>query len=101
MDRRQFLAISALTPAAAMALTKTSAVGAPQRGKHTFGFAPDGSAFLLDGAPFQIRAGEMHPARIPVEYWRHRIRMAKAMGMNTVSLYVMWNYLEERERVFD
>jgi beta-galactosidase len=101
MDRRQFLAISALTPVAAMALTKTSAVAAPQRDKHTFGFAPDGSAFLLDGAPFQIRAGEMHPARIPVEYWQHRIRMAKAMGMNTVSLYVMWNYLEEREGVFD
>ena len=41
------------------------------------------------------------PARIPQQYWRHRIRMAKAMGMNTVSLYVMWNYLEEREGVFD
>ena len=99
MDRRQFLAISALTPVAALALTKTPAVA--QRGTHSFGFAADGSAFLLDGAPFQIRSGEMHPARIPVEYWRHRIRMAKAMGMNTVSLYVMWNYVEERPGVFD
>jgi len=29
----------------------------------------------------------MHPARIPVEYWRHRIQMAKAMGCNTIAAY--------------
>jgi beta-galactosidase GanA len=46
--------------------------------KHKFEFA--GNDFLLDGKPFQIIGGEMHPARIPHEYWRHRIRMAKAMG---------------------
>jgi len=51
--------------------------------------------FLLDGKPFRIISGEMHPARIPREYWRHRIRMAKAMGCNTIAVYVFWNYLEE------
>jgi beta-galactosidase GanA len=50
--------------------------------------------FLLDGKPFRIISGEMHPARIPREYWRHRIRMAKAMGCNTIAVYVFWNYLE-------
>lgn len=110
MDRRRFLVLSALTPAAAMAVTATgsSAFAAADKhpkpakpGRHTFGFSADGSDFLLDGQPFQIRSGEMHPARIPVEYWQHRIRMAKAMGMNTIALYVMWNYLEERPGVFD
>ncbi|MFC0399110.1 glycoside hydrolase family 35 protein [Paraburkholderia rhizosphaerae] len=66
-----------------------------------FSFAADGSQFLLDGQPFQIRSAELHPARIPVDYWTHRIRMAKAMGMNTIALYVMWNYHELREGVFD
>ncbi|MFD9887973.1 beta-galactosidase [Amycolatopsis sp. NPDC059027] len=99
MRRRQFLVLSALTPAA-MALPATTA-GANETARHRFGFASDGSAFLLDGKPFQIRSGELHPARIPVEYWRHRIRMAKAMGMNTIAVYVMWNYVEEREGVFD
>jgi len=66
-----------------------------------FSFAPHGRGFLLDGVPFQIRSGELHPARIPVEYWRHRIQMAKAMGMNTIALYVMWNYHEASEGVFD
>ncbi|TKC92487.1 beta-galactosidase [Trinickia terrae] len=68
---------------------------------HTFSFSEDGSAFLLDGRPFQIRSGELHPARIPFEYWRHRIRMTKAMGMNTIALYVMWNYHETSPGRFD
>ncbi|QGZ59134.1 beta-galactosidase [Paraburkholderia acidiphila] len=68
---------------------------------HTFSFSPDGQHFLLDGEPFQIRSGEMHPARIPREYWLHRIRMAKAMGMNCIALYIMWNYHEPRKGVFD
>jgi beta-galactosidase len=59
-----------------------------------FSFSADGAQFLLDGQPLQIRSAEMHPARIPAQYWTHRIRMAKAMGMNTIALYVMWNYHE-------
>jgi beta-galactosidase len=57
--------------------------------------------FMLDDAPFTIRSGEMHPIRIPREYWRQRIRMAKAMGLNTISLYLMWNALESEPGVFD
>ncbi len=50
--------------------------------------------FLLDGKPFQIMSGEMHFARIPQEYWRDRLKMAKAMGLNTIATYVFWNYHE-------
>ncbi len=50
--------------------------------------------FLMDGKPFRLISGEMHPARIPREYWRHRIRMAKAMGCNAIAVYVFWNYQE-------
>jgi beta-galactosidase GanA len=57
--------------------------------------------FLLDGKPFQIISGEMHPARIPRVYWRQRIRMAKAMGCNTIAAYVFWNYLETSKGHFD
>lgn len=66
---------------------------------HTFEL--EKSEFLLDGKPFQIISGEMHPARIPVEYWRHRIQMAKAMGCNTIAAYVFWNYHETEPGVFD
>jgi beta-galactosidase len=70
-----------------------------QKAKHTFTFS--GPEFLLDEKPFQIISGEMHPARIPAEYWKHRIQMAKAMGCNTISAYIFWNYHESEEGVFD
>lgn len=68
-------------------------------GKHTFTLGT--SDFLLDDQPYQIIAGEMHPARIPAEYWRQRIQMAKAMGCNTISVYIFWNYHESEEGVYD
>ncbi len=67
--------------------------------KHTFALGE--RDFLLDGKPFQIIAGEMHFARIPREYWRQRLRMARAMGLNTISTYVFWNYQEPEEGKFD
>jgi beta-galactosidase len=66
---------------------------------HQFSFGKND--FLLDGKAFQIISGEMHPARIPKEYWRHRIQMAKAMGCNTIAAYIFWNYHETTEGVFD
>ncbi len=57
--------------------------------------------FLLDGQPFQMRSGEIHPNRIPKEYWRHRIQMAKAMGLNTIAAYVFWSHHEVEEGRFD
>ncbi len=57
--------------------------------------------FLLDEEPFHILSGELHYARIPQEYWRHRLEMARAMGLNTVCLYLFWNYHEETPGRFD
>lgn len=75
----------------------TTMVSAQSR--HSFALAK--KDFLLDGKPYQIISGEMHPARIPKEYWRHRIQMAKAMGCNTIAAYVFWNYHEQEEGKFD
>lgn len=76
-----------------------SAAASGQGGRHTF--ALGGEEFLLDGKPFRIISGEMHPGRIPSEYWQHRIQMAKAMGCNTVSAYLFWNHHEAREGIYD
>jgi beta-galactosidase len=56
--------------------------------------------FLLDGQRFQIRCGEIHAARVPPEYWEHRLKMAKAMGLNTVCAYLFWNRHEPRPGEF-
>jgi beta-galactosidase len=57
--------------------------------------------FLLNGQRLQIRCGEIHFARVPREYWRHRLQMCKAMGLNTVCAYLFWNYHEWQEGVYD
>lgn len=67
----------------------------------THDFSLGKNDFLLDGKSFQIISGEIHPARIPREYWRHRIQMAKAMGCNTIAAYIFWNYHETKQGVFD
>ena len=56
---------------------------------------------MLDGKPFQIISGEMHYARIPREYWRDRLRKARAMGLNTISTYVFWNVHEPKAGTYD
>ena len=53
--------------------------------------------FLLDGKPFVVRCGEVHYARIPRAYWRHRLQMLRAMGCNAVGCYMFWNF-HEREK---
>ena len=60
--------------------------------KHTFDIS-DGY-FKYDGKPMQIVSGEMHYNRVPHQYWRHRLQMLKAMGLNTVATYVFWNMHE-------
>jgi beta-galactosidase len=64
-------------------------------------FAVGTNNFLLNGKPFLIKAGEMHPSRVPHEYWADRLRMIHAMGLNTVSIYVFWNVHEPREGEFN
>ncbi|WP_223598548.1 beta-galactosidase family protein [Chryseobacterium sp. GVT01B] len=52
-------------------------------------------SFFLNDKPFTVYSGEMHYPRVPSEYWKHRLEMMKAMGLNTVTTYVFWNYHEE------
>ena len=81
--------------AAMMMATPTFA----QKTKGTFE-AGDGS-FMLNGKPFVVKAAEIHYPRIPKAYWEHRIKMCKALGMNTICIYIFWNIHEQKEGVFD
>lgn len=68
-------------------------------GKGTF--AAGKNTFLLNGKPFIIKAAELHYPRIPKAYWEQRMQMCKALGMNTVCMYVFWNYHEQKPGQFD
>ena len=78
------------------------AAGAPKKVQATPGtFEAGKGTFLLNGEPFVVKAAEVHYPRIPRPYWEHRIQMCKALGMNTLCLYVFWNIHEQQEGVFD
>ena len=64
-------------------------------------FEAGNGTFVLNGEPFVVKAAEIHYPRIPREYWDHRIKMCKALGMNTVCIYIFWNIHEQREGEFD
>jgi beta-galactosidase len=64
-------------------------------------FEAGNQSFMLNGKPFVVRAGELHFPRIPREYWENRIQMCKAMGMNTVCIYLFWNFHEQTPDAFD
>lgn len=64
-------------------------------------FSIGDKTFLLDGKPFIVKAAEIHYPRIPRQYWDQRIKMCKALGMNSICIYIFWNIHEQREGKFD
>jgi beta-galactosidase len=82
-----FLFTCMLLPTNALAANQTFVVGSDD--------------FLLDGKPLQIRCGEIHLARVPREYWRNRLQLCRAMGLNTVCAYLFWNFHEPVRGQFD
>lgn len=83
--------------AAASLFAPADAAAAPKAGDFTVGKG----TFLLNGNPFIVKAAEVHYPRIPQAYWDHRIKMCKALGMNTLCIYVFWNIHEQAEGQFD
>ena len=122
MQRREFLACAIVTPLVTAcggaasppepgetrAKASAATADAPPAGnaifsgggQHALGWDAAGN-WTMDGAAFQFFGGEMHPSRVPSQYWDHRIRMIKALGCNTISLYVMWNFHERADGSFD
>lgn len=64
-------------------------------------FTYNNQTFLLNGTPYQIIGGQMDPQRIPPAYWRQRLAMARAMGLNTIFSYIFWNRFEPRPGQWD
>ena len=89
--------IKTLAFASLLALAPAQMMAAQKGGTFTTG----DKTFLLNGKPFVVKAAELHYPRIPRAYWEHRIKMCKALGMNTICLYVFWNIHEQEEGKFD
>ena len=91
-----------LGAAALLSAVAPWAVAYPQpRNTQARNFTYDDKTFLLDGEPLQILGGEMEPARVPKQFWRDRMKMAKAMGLNTIFSYLFWNNIEPTQGEFN
>ena len=86
-----------LMASAMMAFTPSSALAAGKSGSFEVG----NKTFLLNGKPFVVKAAEVHYPRIPRPYWDQRIKMCKALGMNTLCVYVFWNIHEQKMDEFN
>ncbi len=86
---------------AALALSASTLTVDAQEAKNAGSFTIGNQAFLLNNEPFVIKAAEIHYPRIPREYWDHRIKMCKSLGMNTICIYVFWNIHEQTPGEFD
>ncbi|MCU9951924.1 beta-galactosidase [Burkholderia sp. BKH01] len=122
MDRRNFLAFSVVTPLVvacgggddnppgtgisagqnrANAMTAAGTNPSFESGRKRVLSWNSAGNWMMDGASFQFFGAEIHPSRVPSQYWDHRIKMIKALGCNTISLYVMWNFHELSDGTFD
>ena len=91
----RLLSIAFVLSTLAAALSSAQVSAAPR------GLRAENGQFTLDSKPFRLISGEMHYPRIPRAYWRDRLRMAKAMGLNAVTAYVFWNDHEQTPGVYE
>lgn len=94
---KQYYVMKKLLVLALMCIMSVTLWAGDKKGSFTAG----DKTFLLNGEPFIVKAAEIHYPRIPREYWDHRIKMCKALGMNTVCIYIFWNIHEQKEGQFD
>ncbi len=57
--------------------------------------------FTVDGRPFFVYGAAFFYERIPRERWRDTLLAYKRLGINTLDLYVIWNWHEPSEGVAD
>jgi hypothetical protein len=57
--------------------------------------------FAVDGKPFFVYGAAFFYERIPRERWRATLAAYKNLGINTIDLYLIWNWHEPSEDVYD
>ncbi len=57
--------------------------------------------YTVDGKPFFIYGAAFFYERIPRSQWEASLAQYRAIGINTIDLYVMWNWHEVRDGTFD
>jgi beta-galactosidase len=64
-------------------------------------FYLENDRFMLDGFPFQIISGAIHYFRIHPDLWLDRLTRMRALGLNTIEVYIPWNWHEPYPGKYD
>jgi amino acid transporter len=93
------LLISVVLPAPALAATSVPSWSTWNASRVT---AERGyPVFAVDGKPFFVYGASFFYERIPRERWRATLVAYKSVGINTIDLYLIWNWHEPSEGVSD
>ena len=103
---------SALRAAAAVALLAAVALSSTAAPARAAGSWRDWSAsrvvdrggypvFSVNGRPFFVYGAAFFYERIPRSQWRDALLSYRRIGINTIDLYVIWNWHEPSEGAFD
>ena len=57
--------------------------------------------FTVDGSPFYVYAASFFYERTPRDQWRTDLESYRALGMNTIDLYLIWNWHEPDAHTID
>ena len=71
-----------------MSTSSSSSSASPRT--RSFSIGPQ-DRFWLDEKPFNIRGGGLHYFRTPEPDWKDRLLRMRALGLNTVDVYIPWN----------
>ena len=55
----------------------------------------------VEGKPFFIHAAAFFYPRLPRDLWEKSLQTSKELGINTIDLYIPWNWHEARENQLD
>lgn len=55
----------------------------------------------IDGKPTFIYGGDLSYCRVPRRLWKDRMLQMKAAGMNTITVYVVWEWHQEGPGMYD
>jgi len=64
-------------------------------------FKIENNSFVKDGEIIQIVSSELHYFRIHPSYWADRLQRVRALGANTIQVYIPWNFHETTPGVYD
>jgi hypothetical protein len=58
-------------------------------------------SFTVDGHPFYVYGAAFFYERTPRDEWRRDLERYKALGINTIDVYIIWNWHEPDARTID